>query len=133
MSSPLICLVMRCTGYAAVARSIEAKARNGEYTPGRIFRCVTSAGASYCLTMTKGVDMEDIDFPCAICSTPAKVDRINGLCQACKRRTCTSCARRCGRCGRTFCENDVEERKVMIQQAEHHMLLCELCRLILLL
>lgn len=76
---------------------------------------------------------ENIDFPCLICGTPAKVDRINGICQTCRRRTCASCARRCGRCVRTFCENDVEERTVMIQQAEHHMLLCSLCRLVLLL
>ena len=77
--------------------------------------------------------METIEFPCAICGTPAKVDRINGICPTCNRKTCVSCSRRCGRCGRVFCQFDVEERRVMIQQAEHHLLLCGICRRILLL
>lgn len=76
---------------------------------------------------------EEIDFPCAVCGTPAKIDRMNGRCQTCARRTCASCARQCSRCGRTYCQDHVEHRTVMIQQVAHQMLLCDLCRKILLL
>ena len=74
---------------------------------------------------------ERIDFPCNVCGTPAKPDRIDGRCNTCGERTCASCTRRCGRCERIFCQEHVEERKVMVQQVEKRMLLCTLCRLIM--
>lgn len=75
---------------------------------------------------------EEIEFPCSVCFTPAKPDRINGRCDACGRRTCQSCARSCERCWRGFCRYDVEPRVVMIQQIPKSMLLCEICRKVLL-
>jgi hypothetical protein len=71
-------------------------------------------------------------FPCKICGAPARPDRVYGMCHACFRNCCGSCVRKCGKCGRTFCENDVEERTIMIQQVAHSKLLCEKCRKVLL-
>lgn len=74
-----------------------------------------------------------LDFPCKVCGTPARPDRMNGRCETCLRTTCDSCARRCDRCGRTYCQNHVEHRTVMVQQVANQMLLCDLCRRVMLL
>lgn len=76
---------------------------------------------------------EQIDFPCRVCGTPAKIDRQNGICKTCMKRICASCMRHCSRCGVTYCQNHVEHRTVMIQQVAHQMLLYEACRGIMLL
>jgi hypothetical protein len=39
-------------------------------------------------------DMTEIEFPCTVCGTPAKADRIDGKCDACGRITCQVCYRR---------------------------------------